>query len=123
MRARDLASRRASLLRDETDAARARVLAARARQEARAARLGIAATNARLTPAELERAAALDDATRALLARAIATLHLSARAYHRVWRLARTLADLAGYEGVRQEAIAEALTMRRTDCGPASRQP
>ncbi len=123
VQARELAARRVSLLRDETDAARARVLAARARQEARAARLGVAATNARLTPAELERAAALDDATRGLLGQAIATLHLSARAYHRVWRLARTLADIAGDERVGQEAIAEALTLRRVGSAVTRRQP
>ena len=122
VRARDLAPRSGSLLRDETDAARARVLAARARQGERADWLGVAGVNARLTPAELERAAPLERPTHALLAHAIETLHLSARAYHRVWRLARTLADLAGEEVVNQEAIAEALTLWGIGARAARRQ-
>ena len=113
MRARDLASRSGSLFRVETDAARARVLAARTRQDERAHRLGVACVNARLTPVELERAAPLDPPTRAFLAHAIETLHQSARAYHRTWRVARTLADLAGDERVGKAAIAEAFTLRQ----------
>jgi magnesium chelatase family protein len=110
--ARELAARRASLLRDETDTARARVLAARERQEQRTGRLGVASTNARLTPAELERAAPLDETTRSLLAAAVAKFGLSARAYHRAWRLARTVADLSGEDAIGAGAVAEALSMR-----------
>ncbi len=112
MRARDLARRRLALFPDETAGARDRVRLARARQEARSSCLGVAATNARLTPAELERAAALDNATRRLLADAVTKLGLSARGYHRAWRLARTVADLAGETVVGAEAVAEALSMR-----------
>ncbi len=112
VRACDLASRAGSLFRVETDAAKLRVLAARARQDARAQWLGVACINARLTPAELERAAPLGAPTRSLLAHAIETLHLSARAYHRLWRLARTLADLAEREEIGTGEVAEALTLR-----------
>jgi magnesium chelatase family protein len=122
VRADDLASRRGSLFRAETDPARARVLAARARQGERAHRLSVACVNARLTPAELERAAPLAPPTRALLAHAIETLHQSARAYHRVWRLARTLADLAEAEHVSRDAISEALTLRRMGSAVTRRQ-
>jgi magnesium chelatase family protein len=88
------------------------VLAARARQEQRARRLGVTSTNARLIPAELERAAPLDETTRSLLAAAVAKFSLSARAYHRAWRLARTVADLAGEDAIGAGAVAEALSMR-----------
>lgn len=73
----------------------------------------MADVNAHLTTAELERVAPLSGQTRALLAYAIETLHLSARSYHRIWRLARTLADLTGDDVVGDRAIAEALPLRR----------
>jgi magnesium chelatase family protein len=49
-----------------------------------------------------------------LLTQAAEALKLSARGYHRVLRVARTLADLEGVEAVRRPHIAEALTYRRT---------
>lgn len=110
--ARALAASTRSLFGEETRAARDRVRAARARQEDRARHFGIARVNARLGVAELERAAPIDGPARALLSGAVEKLGLSARGYHRAWRLARTLADLAGAERVGAEAIAEALTLR-----------
>ncbi|TNE64594.1 MAG: ATP-binding protein [Alphaproteobacteria bacterium] len=61
----------------------------------------------------LEKVAALDDAGRALLMRATDAMRLSARGYHRVLRVARTLADLAGAERLASNHVAEALSYRR----------
>ncbi len=87
---------------------RARVAAARAR----AADRGQARPNAELGPIEARRAAVLDPAARALLGRAVDRLALSARAHDRLLRVARTIADLEGDEGVRPDHLAEALGYR-----------
>ena len=63
-------------------------------------------------PRELERHAALDPAGEGLLRAAVRQLHLSARSYHRVLKLARTIADLAGAEAVAAQHVAEALQYR-----------
>ena len=88
-------------------AVRARVEAARRRQLERGRVL-----NAALDGRALRSAAAMDGAATALLAAAGERLGLSGRAYHRVTRVARTIADLAGTAGVGEEAIAEALRYR-----------
>ncbi|UTW55438.1 YifB family Mg chelatase-like AAA ATPase [Kordiimonas sp. SCSIO 12610] len=54
-----------------------------------------------------------DEKGKALLERAVGQMHLSARGYHRVLRVARTLADLAGEEAIMVHHIAEALSYRR----------
>jgi magnesium chelatase family protein len=61
----------------------------------------------------LDRVAAPDEAGRRLLIDAAAKLHLSARGYHRVRRVARTIADLDGSERVRRQHVAEAISYRR----------
>lgn len=90
-------------------AVRARVLAARDRQSAR--RTG-ARVNANLTGAELKKHAALDSAGRSLLERSADRLHLSARGFHRIIRVARTIADLAHAEAITTEHLSEALQYR-----------
>jgi magnesium chelatase family protein len=91
-----------------------RVAAARKRQ---AARFGervpaAAASNAACPPALLDELAAPEPAALALLREAAETLRLSARAYHRVLRVARTLADLQGQDTIARRLVAEALSYR-----------
>ena len=69
-------------------------------------------TNADMGPRELRQFAALDEAGEALLGMAVRRMALSARAYHRVLKLARTIADLAGEERISTAFVAEALQYR-----------
>jgi magnesium chelatase family protein len=94
---------------EDGDGARARILAARAF----ALSAGRPVTpNARLSPADLPRVAALAPAADRLLADAAARWSLSARAVHRTLRVARTIADLAAEEQIGAPAVAEALAFR-----------
>lgn len=86
---------------------RARVISARAIQLARQKK-----PNAQLSVAELDEHIRLDPDAGALLQRAMQKLGLSARGYHRVLKIARTIADLAGGERVETTHVAEALRYR-----------
>jgi magnesium chelatase family protein len=86
------------------------VSAARARQTARQGK-----PNARLSSREIEARCAPDNAGAALLAQAMARLSLSARAYHRILKVARTIADLADCPGIAAPHVAEAVAYRRFD--------
>jgi magnesium chelatase family protein len=57
----------------------------------------------------------LDEKSTALLQQAISRLNLSARAYHRILKVARTIADLAASENITTTHIAEAVQYRRMD--------
>ncbi|MFO1415525.1 MAG: YifB family Mg chelatase-like AAA ATPase [Burkholderiales bacterium] len=86
---------------------RERVAAARTLQEARQGK-----ANARLAAAEIERHCGPAPEGEALLAQAMAKQALTARGYHRVLKVARTIADLAGCTGIGTRHVAEALSYR-----------
>jgi magnesium chelatase family protein len=93
---------------------RARVVAARERQRFRLARHGVA-VNAAMTTRALHEHARPDAAGARLLAHVMERLGLSARAYTRVLKVARTIADLAGAEHVVAAHVAEAVQYRSLD--------
>jgi len=88
----------------------ARVVAARSRQLGRAGK-----SNAWLSNREVERDCTLDTAEKKLLDRAVERLALSARAYHRTLRVARTIADLAQASRIDTAHLSEAVQYRRSD--------
>jgi magnesium chelatase family protein len=90
----------------------ARVAAARQRQATRFAGVENVRVNADAEGALLEEIAAPDEEGRAFLARAAERFALSARGYHRVMRVARTIADLTGDDSVGRPHVAEALSFR-----------
>lgn len=75
-------------------------------------------SNARTGSVAVEKYCRLDPACLALLESAVDKFHLSARAYQRVLRIARTIADLAGSESITTPHIAEALALRQLDRRP-----
>jgi magnesium chelatase family protein len=77
-----------------------------------------ASTNAALAPRDLERVAVLCCGGAGMLAAAVERLSLSARAYGKVLRVARTIADLDGSDRVRPAHVAEAISLRVLDRGP-----
>ncbi len=89
-------------------AVRARVMRARERALARQGK-----ANADLEAAEVDAICAPDAAAEALLRSAIAKLNLSARAYHRILKLARTIADVADADAIGAAHVAEAIQFRR----------
>jgi predicted ATPase with chaperone activity len=69
-------------------------------------------TNADMGPAEARQFCQLDEASQRLMRAAMRQLHLSARAYHRVLKLARTIADLASAPEIGPAHLAEAIQYR-----------
>jgi len=94
---------------EPSSAVRERVVAARERQAERGE------LNARLSGRALDEACALGAADRAWLAETLERLKLSARAYHRVLRVALTLADLAGHQRLGRDELIEAIGYRQLD--------
>lgn len=96
-------------------AVRSRVAAARERQLARFDANHPAPRNASLTARGVARHCALEEPARQLVEAAFERLGLSARAFHRVLKVARTIADLAGEEGIAAAHVAEAIQYRSLD--------
>jgi magnesium chelatase family protein len=94
---------------------RDRVIAARKRQQERFKDKPRITCNARMGSRELKTYCALDEPTRELLNFAMADLNLSARAYDRVLKVARTIADLAESENITAAHVAEAIQFRSLD--------
>ena len=94
---------------------RDRVIAARQRQQMRFAGKPKITCNARMGSRELKSYCALDEPTMELLKFAMADLNLSARAYDRILKVARTIADLAGVETIASEHVSEAIQYRSLD--------
>jgi magnesium chelatase family protein len=86
---------------------RLRVVAARRRQLRRQR-----APNARIRDGDLERHAPMDAAARRAFRDSVSKMGLSARAHHRMIKVARTIADLAGSTELRKEHVTEALSYR-----------
>jgi magnesium chelatase family protein len=97
---------------ESTAVVRERILRARERQHARAGK-----TNAVLDQPQTALACRLTEADQSLLERAVDALQLSARSMHRIQRVARTIADLAGADAIATAHLTEAIALRRATRG------
>ena len=95
---------------DSSAVVRQRVIDCRAQQLRRQQK-----TNRYLSNPELEKVCVLNAEQQRLLERAIRELGLSARAYHRILKISRTIADLAGAEQLQTAHLAEAISYRALD--------
>ncbi|MFY9269687.1 MAG: YifB family Mg chelatase-like AAA ATPase [Candidatus Manganitrophaceae bacterium] len=99
---------------EPSEAIRARVFAARKVQQARYEKEGIRC-NAQLRPRQIKKYCSIDDPSRRLLDLAIERLGLSARAYNRILKVARTIADLERRDLISATDISEAVQYRSLD--------
>ena len=109
---RDLSTERHG---EPSTAIRARVNRARQVQLDRFARRPGIYANAHMAPRDLRTCCRVSDGADALLKNAISRLRLSARAYHRVLKIARTIADLAGSAAIEPAHVSEAVQYRSLD--------
>jgi magnesium chelatase family protein len=100
---------------EPSTAIRERVLAARKRQQERFSGEPKCRSNAEMSHSQLKGCCKLDSEGKELLRRAMEELHLSARAYDRVLKVARTIADLAGASGTKPPHLLEAIQYRTLD--------
>jgi len=96
---------------EKSEAVQMRVVAARERQLKRLAGTGLNC-NAEFSASEVRQFCQVEDAAQSLLKAATKQLYLSARAFHRVLKLARTIADLEGSDIIRTHHVAEAIQYR-----------
>lgn len=99
---------------ESSAALRARTQAARTRQQERFAGSKVT-TNARMSHALIRKHCVIDAALGDLLQQAMEQLHLSARAYDRILKVARTIADLAASEKIESQHLLEAIQYRSLD--------
>ena len=104
---------------ESSAAVRARVVAARELQRTRLTDTPGASCNAHMGPGELRRHARPGSEVLSLLQRAIDRLRLSARTYHRLLKVARTIADVEGSERILTDHAAEAIQYRTLDRRPS----
>jgi magnesium chelatase family protein len=95
---------------ETTVAIRGRVIAARERQSARSQHV-----NAKLSAHEIIEFCKLDTNAQQMLTSALEKLGISARAYHRILKVARTIADLSDSENIQSTHVAEAIQFRKYD--------
>ena len=91
---------------------RPRRVGARARQRVRFAEAVNVVSNSDMRVAEVRQFCKLDESSESLVRAAMSQLQLSARAYHRILKLSRTIADLAGSDAIQSVHLAEALQYR-----------
>lgn len=96
---------------------RKRVIAARQIQTERFKKEKAVHCNAQMNDRMLRKYCVIDEQTTTLLHNAMERLHLSARAYSRILKVARTIADLDGSENIQTQHIAEAIGYRQLDRG------
>ena len=99
---------------EPSEAIRARVEAARRLQQGRFGKTK-ASCNARMSSRHMKEHCRLDEPSHELLRVAISELNFSARAYDRILKVARTIADLAGRDGIEAEDVSEAIQYRTLD--------
>jgi len=100
---------------ENSEMVRTRVIRARARQAKRFESISGIYSNAQMTPAMQRKFCQLDESGGKLLKTAMELRGLSARAYDRILKVARTIADLADSEGINAEHISEAINYRNLD--------
>ncbi len=96
---------------EKSDKVQARVNAARSRQQKRFQEAKLTC-NAEMTPAEVREFCQVEESAQSLLKAAMKQLYLSARAFHRILKLARTIADLENADIIKAHHVAEAIQYR-----------
>lgn len=104
-----------SRLAEKSSLIRDRVIKAREVQDKRFVEMEEVHSNAQMSPNMVRRICVIDDGGRALIKQAMEKLGLSARAYDRILKVARTIADLANSENIEIEHLAEAIHYRSLD--------
>ena len=100
---------------EKSDVIRNRVIVARKIQEERYESFNEIYCNAQINSKLLKEFCAIDDSSKKLLKTAMDKLNLSARAYDRILKVGRTIADLASSEKIQTEHLAEAIQFRSLD--------